>query len=84
MLTRSHRMLTAKHGAVLALAMISVSAGSVASADSGQPQQGGGCHMVFSPSTTGLNQMMGNASSTAAQNMVAMLSKFSNQQFCGA
>lgn len=60
------------------------SSASIAAADTGQPQQGGGCHMVSSPSATGLNQMMaGSANGSGARNMVAMLSKFSIQPFCG-
>ena len=40
--------------------------------------------MVSSPSATGLNQMMaGSANGSGARNMVAMLSKFSIQPFCG-
>jgi hypothetical protein len=57
----------------------------VASAAAGPPQQGGGCHMVFSPSPTGLTNMMaGSANGEGAANMAAMLSRFSSLPFCGA
>ena len=53
----------------------------------GPPQGGGGCHMVSSPSVSGLNHMMaGSAGSTngiGAENMVDMLSRFSPEPFCG-
>ena len=57
----------------------------VAAANGGQPQGGGGCHMVSSPSSTGLTNMMnGSAQGQGAANMVQMLSKFSPEPFCGA
>jgi hypothetical protein len=41
--------------------------------------------MVFSPSATGLTHMMaGSSQGDGAENMQAMLSKFSDQEFCGA
>jgi hypothetical protein len=56
----------------------------VAGADTGPPQQGGGCHMVFSPSSTGLTNMMaGSAQGAGAAKMVDMLSRFSSLPFCG-
>jgi hypothetical protein len=81
--TTTHKKTIARLALATVLAAGAISA-PVATADTGQPQQGGGCHMVFSSGTTGLNQMMANASGTGAHNMVAMLSKFSSQQFCGA
>jgi hypothetical protein len=57
----------------------------VTSAVAGPPQQGGGCHMVFSPSSGGLSNMMaGSANGEGAANMAAMLSRFSPLPFCGA
>jgi hypothetical protein len=53
-------------------------------AGAGPPQNGGGCHMVSSPSRNGLVQMMvGSANGQGAKKMGAMLSHFSNQPFCG-
>ena len=50
----------------------------------GPPQSGGGCHMVASPSSTGLDHMMaGSVNGQGAGNMVDMLSRFSNEPFCG-
>ncbi len=50
----------------------------------GPPQQGGGCHMVSSPSSTGLDNMMaGSANGEGAANMADMLSRFSPLPFCG-
>jgi hypothetical protein len=56
-----------------------------ASAHTGPPEQSGGCHMVFSPSATGLTNMMaGSANGEGAGNMADMLSRFSPLPFCGA
>jgi hypothetical protein len=50
----------------------------------GPPQGGGGCHMVSSPSVSGLNQMMAGAANGEGQaNMIDMLSRFSPEPFCG-
>ena len=58
----------------------------VAGADTGPPQQGGGCNMVFgpafhSPNSSGLDNMMagsgGSANGVGAANMQDMLSRFS-------
>jgi hypothetical protein len=69
----------------VALASCAVLAIPVADADTGPPQQGGGCHMVFSPSSTGLTNMMaGSARGEGAANMADMLSRFSPLPFCGA
>ena len=73
----THRKAIARLGLLAALATAGASSAPVATADTGQPQQGGGCHMLSSPSTTGGNQMMANASGNSAQNMAAMLTKFS-------
>jgi hypothetical protein len=63
----------------------------VAGADTGPPQQGGGCNMVFgplmhSPDSRGLDNMMagsaGSANGIGAANMADMLSRFSTLQFC--
>ena len=57
----------------------------MAVADGGPPQGGGGCHMVSSPTSTGLNHMMaGSSNGNGAANMVEMLSRFSSVPFCGA
>jgi hypothetical protein len=51
----------------------------------GPPQGGGGCHMVASASSTGLDHMMaGSGNGQGAGNMVDMLSRFSPEPFCGA
>jgi hypothetical protein len=50
----------------------------------GPPQGGGGCHMVSSPSVSGLNHMMAGAANGEGQaNMSDMLSRFSPEPFCG-
>ena len=76
MRTTAHRRAIARLALPVALAAGALGA-PVATAETGQPQQGGGCHMLSGPSTTGGNQMMANASGTGAQNMGAMLTKFS-------
>jgi len=52
----------------------------------GPPQGGGGCHMVSSPSTSGLNHMMAGAANGEGQtNMIEMLLRFyPDALFCGA
>jgi hypothetical protein len=61
-----------------------VSLGAPASATPGGPAiAGGGCHMVTSPSSTGLTAMMTHASGTGSAGMVDMLSFFSPEPFCG-
>jgi hypothetical protein len=53
-------------------------------AGAGPPQNGGGCHMVSSPSPNGLFHMMaGSANGQGAEKMGAMLSHFSKEPFCG-
>jgi len=79
------RKLTAKLGLLAAVAG-STCAWSVptAIADGGPPQGAGGCHMVSSPSPTGLDQMMaGSANGKGADKMIEMLSLFSPLPFCG-
>jgi hypothetical protein len=70
----------------VALATVAVVAIPVADADTGPPQQGGGCNMVFgpvfhSPNSNGLDNMMagsgGSANGVGATNMQDMLSRFS-------
>jgi hypothetical protein len=70
----------------MALATGGVVASPVAGADSGPPQQAGGCNMVFgpafhSPNSSGLDNMMagsaGSANGVGAANMVDMLGRFS-------
>jgi hypothetical protein len=69
--------------AAAAVTAVSVS-GLPAAAASGPPQGGGGCHMVASPSATGLAHMMsGSANGNGAANMITMLSRFSPDPFCG-
>ncbi len=69
--------------AAAAVAAVSVS-GVPAAAASGPPEGGGGCHMVASPSATGLQHMMsGSANGNGAANMITMLSRFSPDPFCG-
>ncbi len=77
----------------MALASGGVVAIPVAGADSGPPQQGGGCNMVFgpalhSPNSSGLTNMMSGSANSAdgvgAANMQQMLSRFSSyaSTFC--
>ena len=69
---------------VVAAFAIAMSAFTIPAAAAGPPQGGGGCHMVASPSLTGLSHMMaGSAKGQGAANMVAMLSRFSPDPFCG-
>jgi hypothetical protein len=51
----------------------------------GPPQGGGGCHMVSSPTTSGLDHMMAGAANGAGQtNMIEMLLRFyPDALFCG-
>jgi hypothetical protein len=61
--------------------------GIATAAAGGPPQGGGGCHMVSSPSSIGLDQMMtgsgGSRDGVGAENMGLMLSRFSDEPFCG-
>jgi hypothetical protein len=67
----------------VALASAAVVPIPVAGADTGPPQQGGGCNMVFgpavhSPNSNGLTNMMaGSGNGEGAANMQNMLSRFS-------
>jgi hypothetical protein len=82
-----HRTKLATRVGLLAAVVGATCAWSVptAVADEGPPQGGGGCHMVSSPSSTGLNHMMaGSSNGNGAANMVEMLSRFSSVPFCGA
>ena len=51
----------------------------------GPPQGGGGCHMVLSPSSSGLEHMMAGAANGEGQaNMIEMLLRFyPDALFCG-
>ena len=85
----SKRLLTTISMA-MALTTPAVVAVPVAGADSGPPQQGGGCNMVFgplyhSPNASWLNMMTGSANSAggvAVANMADMQSHFSTLEFC--
>ena len=69
---------------LIAAAVTATSAFAVPAGASGPPRDGGGCHMVSSPATTGLVHMMaGSANGQGAENMGAMLSRFSPEPFCG-
>lgn len=69
---------------VSALAVAAV-ASRASAAGAGPRQSGGGCHMAFSPSSTGLaNMMVGSAHGEGAANMADTLSRFSPLPFCGA
>ena len=70
----------------VALASAAVVAIPLAGADTGPPQQGGGCNMVFGPAfhssnSNGLDNMMagsgGSANCVGAANMQDMLGRFS-------
>ena len=53
-------------------------------AGGGPPQGGGGCHMVASPTSTGLFHMMvGSSNGEGAGKMEEMLARFSPDPFCG-
>ena len=83
MSTRCPSTLTRAGLAAAAVAAVSVSVVPAAAA-SGPPPGGGGCHMVASPSATGLDHMMaGSANGNGAANMITMLSQFSPDPFCG-
>jgi hypothetical protein len=80
---RCPSILTRAGLAAAAVAAVSVS-GVPAAVASGPPEGGGGCHMVASPSATGLQHMMsGSANGNGAANMITMLSRFSPDPFCG-
>ena len=80
---RCPSILTRAGLAAAAVTAVSVS-GVPAAAASGPPEGGGGCHMVASPSATGLEHMMsGSAHGNGAANMITMLSRFSPDPFCG-
>lgn len=83
-MSRRCRRLVAR--AVLATAVVTATSvfGVATAAGGGPPQGGGGCHMVSSPSSTGLTQMMaGSANGEGQANMIDMLSRFSPDPFCG-
>ncbi len=86
MLKRCRSVLT-RTGLVAAIVTATSVFGVAAAGASGPPQDGGGCHMVASPSPTGLTQMMagsgGSANKIGAENMAEMLSRFSPEPFCG-
>jgi hypothetical protein len=72
--------------ATAAAAMTAASALAIpaTAAGAGPPQNGGGCHMVSSPSRNGLIHMMaGSANGQGAEKMGELLSHFSNRPFCG-
>jgi hypothetical protein len=83
---RCHRVLTR---ALVAAVVTATMFGSASAAAGGPPQGGGGCHMVFSPSSIGLDQMMAGSGASrdgdgvGAEKMGDMLSRFSDQPFCG-
>jgi hypothetical protein len=83
--SRRCRSVLARAGLVAAVATAaSVFGIPAALAGEGPPQGGGGCHMVASPTFTGLFHMMaGSANGEGAGNMVEMLSRFSPDPFCG-
>ena len=78
-----------KAGLVVAIAAsIGALAGApLAGADPGPPQGGGGCNMLapaFTPSPAGLDPMMaGSASGNGQAEMIEMLTRFSDDPFCG-
>ena len=69
---------------LVAAVMAATSVLAIPVAAAGPPAGGGGCHMVASPSSTGLVHMMtGSARGAGAGNMIVMLSRFSPEPFCG-
>jgi hypothetical protein len=88
---RCHSVLTS---AALVAAVVTATSvfGIATAAAGGPPQGGGGCHMVFgpafhSPNSSGLDNMMagsgGSTNGIGAENMGDMLSRFSDEPFCG-
>jgi hypothetical protein len=74
-----------ERAALLAAAVAAASAFAVPlAAAAGPPQGSGGCHMVASPSSSGLEHMMAGASNGEGQGkMIDMLGRFSPDPFCG-
>jgi hypothetical protein len=71
-------------GVIAAAVTASAFAVPTATAGAGPPKNGGGCHMVSSPSSNGLFHMMaGSANGHGAEKMGGMLSRFSPDPFCG-
>ena len=82
MLSRCHSV--RMRAGLVAAVVTATSAFAIPAGAAGPPQGGGGCHMVSSPSTTGLvHMMLGSANGQGAANMAAMLSRFSPEPFCG-
>ena len=80
-MSRKCRSVPLRAGLVAAV-VTATSAFAIPAGASGPPQGGGGCHMVTSPKSTD-HMMAGSAHSEGAANMVAMLSRFSPEPFCG-
>lgn len=79
------RSVLGRAGLAAALALATSAFAVPAATAAGPPQGGGGCHMVTSASSSGLDHMMaGSSKGEGAGNMVAMLSRFSPEPFCGA
>lgn len=84
-MSRECRSVAGRVGLAAALALAAGAFAVPAGTAAGPPQGGGGCHMVTSPSSGGLDHMMaGSGNGAGASNMVDMLSRFSPEPFCGA
>jgi hypothetical protein len=82
MLSRCHSV--PMRAGLVAAVVAATSAFAIPADAAGPPQGGGGCHMVASPSSTGLIQMMaGSANGYGDVQMAAMLGRFSADPFCG-
>lgn len=82
-MSRRSRSVLGKATVLAVVTAASVSAVPLVTA-AGPPQGGGGCHMVSSPSPSGLEHMMAGAAHGQGQaNMIDMLSRFSPEPFCG-
>lgn len=83
-MSRTCRSVLGRPGFLAAIVTTASALAVPVAAAAGPPQRGGGCHMVASPSSSGLDHMMAGAANGEGQgNMIAMLSRFSSEPFCG-
>jgi uncharacterized membrane protein len=84
-MSRKCRSVVGRAAVLAAVAAASSLFAVTAPAAAGPPQGGGGCHMVSSPSFSGLDHMMAGAANGSGQtNMIEMLLRFyPDALFCG-
>lgn len=83
-MSRRCRSVLGKPGLLAAVVAAATAFAAPVATAGGPPQGGGGCHMVASPSPSGLDRMMSGASNGEGQEkMIDMLSRFSPEPFCG-